>query len=114
MDRIRSMGVSPLNSVVCRRMATKLPMKLPYGVSLHETEVVSWCSHSTSCRNWRLKTVFLTPLQSCECPTSIGMTTWTPMSRSILAMAMSVAPGATVISYDGDLGDDSGDDENGA
>ena len=29
IDRIRSMGVCPLNSVVCRRMATKLPMKLP-------------------------------------------------------------------------------------
>ena len=29
IDRIRSMGVFPLNSVVCRRMATKLPMKLP-------------------------------------------------------------------------------------
>ena len=29
IDRMRSMGVFPLNSVVCRRMATKLPMKLP-------------------------------------------------------------------------------------
>ena len=29
IDRVRSMGVCPLNSVVCRRMATKLPMKLP-------------------------------------------------------------------------------------
>ena len=29
IDRMRSMGVSPLNSVVCRRMATKLPRKLP-------------------------------------------------------------------------------------
>ena len=29
IDRMRSMGVFPLNSVVCRRMATKLPRKLP-------------------------------------------------------------------------------------
>ena len=29
VDRMRSMGVCPLNSVVCRRMATKLPRKLP-------------------------------------------------------------------------------------
>ena len=29
IDRMRSMGVWPLNSVVCRRMATKLPRKLP-------------------------------------------------------------------------------------
>ena len=29
IDRMRSMGVCPLNSVVCRRMATKLPRKLP-------------------------------------------------------------------------------------
>ena len=29
IDRMRSMGVCPLNSVVCRRMATNLPMKLP-------------------------------------------------------------------------------------
>ena len=29
IDRMRSMGVCSLNSVVCRRMATKLPRKLP-------------------------------------------------------------------------------------
>ena len=29
IDRMRSMGFCPLNSVVCRRMATKLPRKLP-------------------------------------------------------------------------------------
>ena len=29
IDRMRSMDVCPLNSVVCRRMATKLPRKLP-------------------------------------------------------------------------------------
>ena len=29
IDRMRSMGVCPLNSVVFRRMATKLPRKLP-------------------------------------------------------------------------------------
>ena len=29
LDRMRSMGICPLNSVVCRRMATKLPRKLP-------------------------------------------------------------------------------------
>ena len=30
IDRIWSMGVCPLNSVVCRRMATKLPRKLRF------------------------------------------------------------------------------------
>ena len=32
VDRIRSMSVCPLNFVVCRRMATKLPMKLPNAI----------------------------------------------------------------------------------
>ena len=43
IDRMRSMGVCPLNFVVCRRMATKLPMKLKLPNAFLYAKLKSFC-----------------------------------------------------------------------
>ena len=68
---MRSVGVCPLNFVVCRRMATKLSMKLPNAFLYAKLKSFRGVHIQLLAEIARLKTVFLTPSQSCECTTSL-------------------------------------------
>ena len=96
IDRMRSMGVCPLNFVVCRRMATKLPRNFPMRFSTQ-----NWSRFVVFTFNFLPKLAVedrlshtLAAVWMPNKPWSVW-TTWTPMSRSILAMAMSVSLEAT-------------------
>ena len=116
IDRLWSMGVFPLNFVVCRRMATKLPSKLPNWFIY--TKLKSFCGVHIQLRaeigGWRPsfsyppRAVVWMPNKRWECLDYLDATEPFDFSDG------DVGGSGSDISCDGNLGDDSGDDENGA
>ena len=111
---MRSMGACPLNSVVCRRMATKLPRKLPNaflyaklksfrGVHIQHLAEIGGGRPSFSYHRSRVNAQ-----QALECLDYLDANEPFDFSDG------DVSGSGSDISYDGDLADDSGDDENGA
>ena len=114
IDRMRSMGVTPLNFVVCRRMATKLPMKLPNAFLY--AKLKSFCGVHIQ----RLAEIgdrrpsFSYPRKRVSAQQALECLDYLDANEPFDFSDGDVSGSGSDISYDGDLGDDSGDDENGA
>ena len=108
------MGVCPLNFVVCHRMATKLPMKLPNAFLY--TKLKSFCGVHIQllAEIGDQSTSFSYPRSCVSAQQAFECLDYLDANEPFDFSNGDVRGSGSDISYDGDLGNDSGDDKNGA
>ena len=113
---MRSIGVCPLNFVVCRRMATKLPRNLP-NAFLH-TKLKSFrgvhIQLLAEIGDQRCRPSFSHPRNRVSAQQALECLDYLDANEPFDFSDGDVSGSGSDISNDGDLGDDSRDDENGA
>ena len=114
IDRMRSMGVCPLNFVVCRRMATKLPMKLPNAFLYTKLKSFRGVHIQLLAEIGDRSTSFSYPRSRVSAQQALECLDYLDANEPFDFSDGDVRGSGSDLSYDGDLSDDSGDDKNGA
>ena len=108
------MGVCPLNSVVCRRITTKLPMKLPNAFLYTKLKSFRGVHIQLLAEIGGWRPSFSHPCSRVNVQQALDCLDYLDANEPFDFSDGDVSGSRSDISYDGDLGDDSGDDENGA
>ena len=114
IDRMRSMDVCPLNFAVCRSMATKHPMKLPNAFLYTKLKSFGGVHILLLAKIGGQTPSFSYPRSRVSAQLALECLDYLDANEPFDFSDGDASGSGSDISYDGDLGDDSGDEENGA